>query len=111
MSLIEVLTEDGEQVAKIIEDNGKDGILIRYIAPYKTSDKLFKFEKNTYVIERDNVCGFYDTDDMSLLGYTQVGANLYEYDEGSDYVPSTDESDDDEDDCVDSEEEYMSDEC
>ena len=112
MSLIEVLTDDGNQIAKIVDEKGDGGITIRYLVSYKKSDTLFRFEKKTYEIERENISGFYDTDDLTELGYTLIDKNLYEFDEGSDYHPSSEESDDDVDeDCVDSEEEYMSDEC
>lgn len=104
MSLIEV----GEQIAKIVEDEDTD-ILVRYLVPYKKSDKLFRFEKQTHNIKKDTVTNFYDTTDMSLLGYSKVDSNLYEYDEGSDYVPSSEEESEDDDlSCVDSEEEYLS---
>ena len=104
MSLIEV----GEQIAKIVEDENTD-ILVKYLVPYKKSDKLFRFEKNIHKIKKDNITNFYDTTDIALLGYSKVDSNLYEYDEGSDYVPSSsDESEYDDISCVDSDEEYLS---
>lgn len=103
MSLIEI----DDKIAKIVEDEDSD-ILVKYLVPYKKSDRLFRFEKNIRTIKKDNITNFYDTTDIALLGYSKVDSNLYEYDEGSDYVPSSSDESEDDLSCVDSEEEYLS---
>jgi hypothetical protein len=98
-TLIDVLVQldDGTEttsVAKIIKENDLT-YTIRYLSPTKKSwgdQKVLKYEKATYEIEKCTVAGFYDTSDEAELGLKEVeGGWVYDNGEDSDeYVPSSD---------------------
>ena len=111
--LIEVNVEgEGNCLAKVVEDLDNGNFMIKYLSPYKDSEKMYKYEKKCYEIEPDMISVFHDTGDEADLGYTQIERNLFEKDSDSEYDPSTEsdtESDDDEE-CVNSDEEFVEDE-
>lgn len=108
--IIEVNVEGkGNWLAKIVEECENGNFMVKYLSPYKDSEKLYKYEKKCYEVEPEMVSIFHDTDDLADLGYTQIERNLFERDSDSEYDPSTEEDDDDEE-CVDSDEEFVGDE-
>ena len=107
--IIEVNVEgEGSCIAKIVEECENGNFMVKYLSPYKDSEKMYKYEKKCYEIEPEMVSVFHDIDDLSELGYTQIERNLFEKDSDSEYDPSSEESEDEE--CVDSDEEFVEDE-
>jgi len=108
--IIEVNVEgEGNCLAKIVEECENGNFMVKYLSPYKDSEKMYKYEKKCYEVEPEMVSFFHDTDDLTELGYTQIERNLFEKDSDSEYDPSTEEDDDDEE-CVNSDEEFVEDE-
>jgi hypothetical protein len=109
MQLVDVNTEDyGIGLAKIVENLENGNFMIKYLSPYKDSEKLYKYEKDIYEIEPEMISCFHETEDEADVGYTQVERNLFERDSDSDYDPDTDEeSSSDEEECVNSDEEFV----
>jgi hypothetical protein len=106
--IIEVNVEgEGDCLAKVVENLENGNFMVRYLSPYKDSEKMYKYEKKCYEIEPETVSVFHDTDDLTELGYTQIERNLFEKDPDSEYDPSTEESESDDEECVDSDEEFV----
>ena len=110
--IIEVNVEgEGNCIAKIVEKLENGNFMIKYLSPYKDSEKMYKYEKKCYEIEPETVSTFHDVIDLTELGYTQIERNLFEKDSDSEYDPSTEEEDESEDEeCVNSDEEFVEDE-
>ena len=110
--IIEVNVDgEGSRLAKIVDECENGNFMVKYLSPYKDSEKMYKYEKKCYEIEPEMVSVFHDTDDLSELGYTQIESNLFEKDSDSEYDPSSEESEESEDEeCVDSDEEFVEDE-
>lgn len=110
--IIEVNVEGkGNCIAKIVEKYENGNYMVKYLSPYKDSEKLYKYEKKCYEVEPDMISIFHEIDDLTELGYTQIERNLFERDSDSEYDPGTDEEEDSEDEeCVDSDEEFVDDE-
>ena len=110
--IIEVNVEgEGNCIAKIVDKLENGNLMIKYLSPYKESEKMHKYEKKCYEIESEMVSVFHDVVDLSELGYTQIERNLFEKDSDSEYDPSTEEEDESEDEeCVNSDEEFVEDE-
>jgi len=109
--IIEVNVEgEGDCLAKIVEECENGNFMVKYLSPYKDSEKLYKYEKRCYEVEPEMVSIFHDTDDLAELGYTQIECNLYEKDSDSEYDPSTEGDDDEDEECVNSDEEFLDDE-
>ena len=110
--IIEVNVEGkGNCIAKIVEKYENGNYMVKYLSPYKDSEKLYKYEKKCYEVEPDMISIFHEIDDLTELGYTQIERNLFERDSDSEYDPGTEEEEDSEDEeCVDSDEEFVDDE-
>ena len=111
--LIEVNVKgEGNCLAKIVENMDDGKFMIKYLSPYKDSEKTYKYEKKCHEIEDTMISYFHDTEDISELGYTQVENNLFEKDSDSEYEPSTEDEEetDDDEECVNSDEEFVDDE-
>ena len=79
--LVEVNVEgEGKCLAKVVEDLENGNFMIKYLSPYKDSEKMYKYEKKCYEIEPGVVSVFHETEDEADLGYTQVERNLFEKD-------------------------------
>lgn len=87
MSLIDVNVECGSQMLARICHPTENGYIVQFLDEYKPG--IFKFDKNRIEIETSSISGFYDTDDMSQAGYTDIGDGKYTQDD-SDYNPSSD---------------------
>ena len=109
--IIEVNVDgEGSRLAKIVDECENGNFMVKYLSPYKDSEKMYKYEKKCYEIEPEMVSFFHDTDDLGELGYTQIERNLFERDSDSEYEPSTEGEDDDDEECIDSDEEFVEDE-
>ncbi len=112
-TIIEVNVEgEGNCLAKIVEECENGNFMVKYLSPYKDSEKMYKYEKKCYEVEPEMVSIFHDTDDLVELGYTQIERNLFEKDSDSEYDPITEEEEesDEDEECVDSDEELLDDE-
>jgi hypothetical protein len=111
--IIEVNVEgEGNCLAKIVEECENGNFMVKYLSPYKDSEKIYKYEKKCYKVEPEMVSIFHEIDDLAELGYTQIERNLFEKDSDSEYDPSTEEEEqsDEDEECVDSDEELLDDE-
>ena len=92
--LIDVLGSKGRILLARVEGVQADTYLVRYLVPTKDTVSglpVFRWEKETYHVEHVSVSGFYDTDDLSVAGYTTLedGTIVKDDDsEDSDYIPS-----------------------
>ena len=100
--LIDVNTDDGTFLAKVVEELA-DTYKVQYLVA-KTKE-LFEYEATVHEIEKDCVCGVYDPDDTEeQAGFIQVEGGYIQLDEDADYEPSvSDESSEDESLCDDDE--------
>lgn len=107
--IIEVDVEgEGNCIAKVVDKLENGNFMIKYLSPYKDSEKMYKYEKKCYEIEPEMISVFHETEDLAELGYTQIERNLFEKESDSEYDPSTEEDDESEDEeCVNSEEEFV----
>ena len=111
--IIEVNVEgEGNCIAKIVEECDSGNLMVKYLSPYKDSEKMYKYEKKCYEIEPETIAMYYETEDLAELGYTQIERNLFEKDSDSEYDPTSEEDDTESEDeeCVDSDEEFVEDE-
>ena len=109
--IVEVNVEgSGNCIAKIVEELDNGNFMVKYLSPYKDSEKMYKYEKKVYEVEPDMISAFHDTEDESDLGYTKIERNLFEKDSDSEYEPSTDGESEDDEECVTSDEEFVDDE-
>ena len=97
MSLIDVNVEGGHtMIARIIEQQ-KGGYLVHFLEETR-QEGVFKFDTvNPVFVENETVSGFYDTDDLSVAGYVDLGSGKYTLDD-SEYEPSSSEEEDESDD-------------
>jgi hypothetical protein len=97
MSLIDVNVEGGHtMIARIIEKQ-KGGYLVHFLEETH-QEGVFKFDTvNPVFVENETVSGFYDTDDLSVAGYVDLGSGKYTLDD-SEYEPSSSEEDEESDD-------------
>ena len=96
--LIDVSMEDGEiQLAKIVKET-KNSLKIKYFSTKEFDDKIiYKLLDNCEDIDKDCVCGWYDTDNMGELNIESCGKNMWiKHLDDSEYEPTDDESSDDE---------------
>jgi hypothetical protein len=102
--LIDVNTEDGTFLAKVV-DEGADTYKVQYLVA--KNKELFDYESIVHEIEKECVCGMYDPDDTEeQAGFVRVEGGFIQLDEDEDYEPSeSDEEDDDESLCDEEEEE------
>lgn len=93
MALVDINVQDnGVMLARICYQTDS-GYMVQFLEESKPG--IFKFEKTKTEISNEEISGFYDTEDMSQAGYTDIGDGKYTQDD-SDYNPSSeDESEDD----------------
>jgi hypothetical protein len=110
--IIEVNVErEGKCLAKIVEECKNGNFMVKYLSPYKDSEKMYKYEKKCYEVEPETVSVFHEVSDLAELGYFQIERNLFEKDSDSEYDPSPEDEDESEDEeCVNSDEEFVEDE-
>lgn len=94
-TLIDVNTEDGVLLAKVVDET-EDTYRIKYLSPIKkryNDQRIYDYDECTEDIEKECVSGFYDTDDETAAGYLQVEGGGFVLDEHSDdeYDPTSDE--------------------
>ena len=100
-TLIDVLVcDENDQedtlLAKIIDETDTT-YKIRYLV--KSGSGLYRYEKSITEIEKDAVCGFYDTGDERVAGFVEVEGGFQPVEEADeDYEPSESESDDESED-------------
>lgn len=100
-TLIDVNTEDGILLAKIVDET-EDTYSIKYLSPIKRKYndlRVYDYEECAEDIEKECVSGFYDTGDETVAGYTPVegGGFILNEDSDDDYDPTSDEDEDDSD--------------
>lgn len=95
MSLIDVQMDDGSVMLARVCYKEDDGYTVQYLEETK-SEGVFKFNKSKIHVDKDSVTGFYDTEDISQVGYSEIGDNRYVADD-SDYEPSSESEQDSED--------------
>lgn len=95
MTLVRVWTDVGARkpvalIAKIIE---RDGFIytIKYLS--ESNDKIWRYEDETYDIDDDSIAEYID----DLTGFRPYEDGFIKVDSDEDYIPSSDEEDDDED--------------
>lgn len=101
MSLIDVSCEDGSVMLARICEPIDTGYMVQFLE--ESSDSVFEFNKNKTMIEKNMISGFYDTDDMTEAGYTEIDSGRYTL-EDSDYEPSSEEESEDESVCAEDDE-------
>lgn len=84
--IIDVLTEDGIQRAKLESTNPNR---VRYM--FKAQDDVWKYENVTYIVEEECIDAYYDTSDEEDCGMVRV-ADGWVWDSDSDYEPSDEEN-------------------
>ena len=109
MSLVRVWTDVGADknvslLARIVETDGSI-FTIQFLSPTDNKDKhgctIYKYEDDMYQIDDDSITHYLDTSDEGDIGFVSIGAGEWirtsdESDE--DYVPSEEESDDNDED-------------
>lgn len=100
-TLIDVNTEDGILLAKIVDET-EDTYSIKYLSPIKRKYndlRVYDYEECAEDIEKGCVSGFYDTGDEAVAGYTPVegGGFILNEDSDDDYDPTSDEDEDEDD--------------
>lgn len=99
-TIIEVLVEldNGKEancLAKIEEIVG-DTYVVRYLSPTKKflgDQKIYAYEKTTYVIEKSSVSGFFDSKKEEDAGMQKVDGGWVSTEADSEYTPPSSESD------------------
>jgi hypothetical protein len=98
-TIIEVLLEldNGKEVnclAKIEEVLG-DTYVVRYMSPTKKffgDQKIYAYEKTTYVIDKSSVSGFFDSEKEEDAGMHKVDGGWVSAEDDSEYTPSNSET-------------------
>lgn len=91
--LVDVNTEDGVFLAKVLNECGKTYKVQYLVAKNK---ELFDYESVVHEVEKECVCGVYDPEDTEeQAGFVRVEGGFIQLDEDEDYEPDTetDESD------------------
>lgn len=100
-TLVDILVCDNNDqedilLAKILDETHST-YKVRYLVESKSG--LYRYEKTITEIDKDTVCGFYDTDDERAAGFVKVDGGFQPADEvDEDYDPSETESDSESDD-------------
>jgi hypothetical protein len=95
MEIIEVLVEfdngkEGNAIARIEKDQGSSYV-VRYLSPTKKLHgdlKIYAYEKETSVIEKSCVSGFYDSTKEEDAGFVAVDGGWVLDEDTEEYVPS-----------------------
>jgi hypothetical protein len=113
-SLIDVNVFDEEQddeivlLAKIVGET-QDTYKVRFMSP--TKGGLYRYENEVSEIDKESVCGYYDSKDERDAGFIPAHDGCFErIDDDDEYEPSDSEEDDDEDEELDDEEDEEEDE-
>lgn len=113
-SLIDVNVFDEEQddeivlLAKIVGET-QDTYKVRFMSP--TKGGLYRYENDVSEIDKESVCGYYDSNDERQAGFIPAHDGCFErIDDDDEYEPSDSEEDDDEDEELDDEEDEEEDE-
>ena len=96
--LIEVAVEDDSvQLARIVKETNTS-LKIKYFSMKEFDDKIiYKLSDLCEEVDKECVCGWYDTDDLNELNIEPYGKNKWvKYLNDSEYEPTDDESSDDE---------------
>jgi len=111
MSLVRIWTDVGGRkpvplLAKIIDQDGRI-FVIKYLS--ETSSGIWKYEEDTYEIDKDSIAENLHTDDENEVGFRAVEDGFLKVDFDESYIPEEedeeDEEDEDEDEDEDDEEE------
>ena len=86
MSLVDIECEDGAIMLARILHTHDEGVMVQFLEETRTPD-IFKFNKEKTFIPKESITGYYDTDDLTQAGYTEVGDGKYTTID-SDYEPS-----------------------
>jgi len=94
-TLVDVLNEldDGtttDLVAKIVEETDST-FTVRYLSPTKKfygERVIYKYESDTYVIDKSCVSGYYDSKDEEDAGFEKIEGGWVQVENDSDYQPS-----------------------
>ena len=111
-SLIDVNIFDEEQdeeiilLAKIVGET-QDTYKVRFMSP--TKGGLFRYETEVSEVEKESVCGFYDSTDEREAGFIPAHDGCFERidDDDDDYDPSESDDEDDEDEELEDEDENI----
>ena len=98
-------------LAKITEFDGDSKYKVKYMSPTSKrwgDRRIYNYEKEEYEIEKENICGFYDTENEEIVGYEKIDDGFVLCESDSEYEPSESESDEDEDEYEDEDEESES---
>ena len=112
-SLVRVWTDVGSRkpvplLAKIVEENGVI-FTIRYLS--ESDDKIWRYEEDTYEVDDESIAEYLKTSDECDVGFAPLEDGFIKVESDDDYVPSDEESDEDEEsDLFSSEEEDEEDE-
>ena len=108
-TLIDVNVFDEEQddeivlLAKIVGET-HDTYKVRFMSP--TKGGLYRYENDVSEIEKESVCGYYDSTDEYQAGFIPAHDGCFERLDGDDeYEPSDSEDEDDDDEELEDEEE------
>lgn len=103
MSLIDVSCDDGNVMLARILHPRDEGFMVQFLEETSTPN-VFKFNKEKEFIEQSSIQGYYDTEDLTQAGYSDMGDGKYT-NADSDYEPSDEEDSEDESLCDEDDEE------
>ena len=94
-----VFDEDQDEeivlLAKIVGET-RDTYKVRFMSP--TKGGLYRYETEVSEVEKESVCGYYDSTDERDAGFIPAHDGCFErLDDDEDYVPSESDDEDDED--------------
>jgi len=97
-SLVRVWTDVGSRkpvplLAKIVEENGVI-FTIRYLS--ESDDKIWRYEEDTYEVDDESIAEYLKTSDECDVGFAPLEDGFIKVESDDDYVPSDEESDEDE---------------
>ena len=92
-TLIDVNTEDGVLLAKVVDET-EDTYSIKYLSPIKkkfNDHRVYDYDECVEEIEKECVSGFYDTGDEYVAGYLKIDGVGFVYEEqyDDDYEPTS----------------------
>lgn len=104
---VNVFDEDQDEeivlLAKIVGET-QDTYKVRFMSP--TKGGLFRYETEVSEVEKESVCGFYDSTDEREAGFIPAHDGCFEkIEDDDDYDPSESDDEDDEDEELEDEDE------
>lgn len=86
MSLVDINYDDNSVMLARIIHAIDDGFMIQLFEETSTPN-IFKFNREKTFIPQDSIIGYYDTDDPTQAGYSELGGDKYTTGD-TDYEPS-----------------------